>query len=136
MNVFQSIAIWIIFVVICFLIYGCTSYDYKLDTINHKVNSYGYLSDDDYGKRGYKIMSPEQKGDCKDHAFTKCRMIKEQYPGREMYLLFREANANGSAHVALAVDGFVLDNQSPILYPYDKTKWTWAMKWSCMVYDV
>ena len=109
MNVFQSVVLWVIFVVVVsFLMVGCTGYDYKLDTINHKVNSYGYLSDYEHGEHGIKLMSPTQPGDCEDHAYTKCRMIKEQYPEIETYFLSRKAGAGGVAHAALAANGFVL----------------------------
>ena len=133
MNVFQSVVLWVIFVVVVsFLMVGCTGYDYKLDTINYKVNSYGYLSDYEHGEHGIKLMSPTQPGDCEDHAYTKCRMIKEQYPEIETYFLSRKAGAGGVAHAALAANGFVLDNQSPLLYPYIKADWSHSSYWLCL----
>ena len=128
MNVLQSVRLWVVFATVCILLSGCRS-NPELDAINFKVNNYGYLSDDEYGEGGMKLMSPTQRGDCEDFAYTKCLMINELYPNKEVYYLYRRGSRGKLAHAAMAVDGMVLDNQHRLLYPYVEAEWTSATRW-------
>ena len=126
MNVFQSIAILIaVQAVVVMLLSGCSAVDLKdIDRVNREVNSYGYQSDEK-GKGGMKLMAPGTKGDCEDHAYTKCLALKQVDPTVEAYFLHRVG------HVALGVNGQVLDNQSNRLYRYNPDDWTHRIKFNC-----
>ena len=73
-------------------------------------------------------MSPTQAGDCEDYAYTKCLMIRNLYPDKETFYLYRYGKPS---HAALMVDGVVLDNQYKFLYPYVEESWTRISPWSC-----
>ena len=100
---------------------GCSS----VDIVNRQVNGYAYLSDEDYGKHGYKRMSPTQPGDCEDHAYTKCLILKELEPDTKVSLLYRVG------HIALEVNGQVLDNQHRRTYKYSPDEWDLRLNFNC-----
>lgn len=116
-------------ITVLFLIAGCAS---QLERINSEVNSYGYESDDVDGIHGIDLMTPEHAGDCEDHAHTKCMMIKEQMPDARPHMLWKLAD--GGAHMALEIDGFVLDNPrkgfSGDLYAYNEADWVHRIAWA------
>jgi predicted transglutaminase-like cysteine proteinase len=108
------------------LLAGCTHY--ALDGINYEVNGYGYVDDSVSGRHGVHPMSPTQKGDCEDYAYTKCLMIRLLYPDKDTFYLYRYGSP---AHAALMVDGMVLDNQYNYIYPYVEANWTRISPWAC-----
>ena len=121
---------------------GCTS----LSSINHRVNSYGYKADTpEEDKQPPAIMSPTMKGDCEDHAVTKCLMILEHMPDTKLSYLYRTGSQMSrmsggkykQAHAALLAGDMVLDNMQSQPYPYNRADWLYAAPWSdCKAIDL
>jgi predicted transglutaminase-like cysteine proteinase len=120
-NVFQSVAILV--VVQGIALAGCS----QIDTINDTVNAYTYIPDVIHGM---KELDANTGGDCEDYAYTKHLRICEQLPDLDQYMLFK-AQSPTVSHIALMVDGKVLDNQKTHTYTYNENEWDITVPFAC-----
>lgn len=113
---------------LAFLVSGCVPYN--LDRVNWEVNTgYPYVSDQEQFGVHHKAqrISITGKGDCEDYAIEKMIRLREMgYCSKLVYHVPEGADcwASQDCHMALASEGYVLDNKTNHLYPYDPSDWT------------
>ena len=82
---------------------------------------------DPEGKPDLKEIGSHLCGDCDDFAYTKCKRLKAM--GYKTSLLYRVGEPDD--HIALEVDGWVLDNQYANTYKYNPGDWNHKVNWEC-----